>query len=100
MIALGTIYGTPLAAILPQDWESTFTAMGYLGLVGIVFEGGLSTNLALLLNNLPLSLLCATIGVVLPIALSFALLTGAYGYTPLESFAAGAALASTSLGQR
>lgn len=39
MIALGTIYGTPLAAILPQDWESTFTSMGYLGLVGIVFEG-------------------------------------------------------------
>ncbi|CAL1717028.1 unnamed protein product [Somion occarium] len=59
MICLGMIYGAPLAGILPQVWEGTFTALGYLGLIGIVFEGGLSTNLPLLLSNLPLSLLCA-----------------------------------------
>ena len=34
----------------------------------------------------------------MPIAFSFALLTAGYGYSPLEAFAAGAALSSTSLG--
>ena len=34
----------------------------------------------------------------MPIALSFALLTKGYGYSPLVAFAAGAALSSTSLG--
>ncbi len=36
---LGSVYGTPLAAILPEAWETTFTALGYLGLIGLVFEG-------------------------------------------------------------
>ncbi|KAI0077066.1 Sodium/hydrogen exchanger [Panus rudis PR-1116 ss-1] len=97
-IAMGMIYGTPLAAIIPEEWESMFTVIGYLGLMGIVFEGGLSTNISLLFSNLPLSSLCAMTGVALPIAFSFAMLTAGYGYTPLEAFAAGAALSSTSLG--
>lgn len=45
-ILLGTIYGTPLAGIVPSDWESTFTALGYLGLVGIVFEGLFSCHVS------------------------------------------------------
>ncbi|KAJ3555494.1 hypothetical protein NM688_g2543 [Phlebia brevispora] len=97
-ICLGMVYGAPLAGILSADWESTFTVLGYLGLIGIVFEGGLSTNLPLLLSNLTLSTLCAATGVALPVAFSFALLGGGYGYTQLEAFAAGAALSSTSLG--
>ena len=48
--------------------------------------------------NLPLSLACAALGVALPIALSFALLQAGFGCRPVEAFAAGAALASTSLG--
>lgn len=38
-ICLGMIYGSPLANILPHDWEATFAALGYIGLIGIVFEG-------------------------------------------------------------
>ena len=38
-IALGMVYGAPLAAILPSNWEATFTILGYVGLIGIVFEG-------------------------------------------------------------
>ena len=38
-IVLGAVYGSPLGAILPQSWEVSFTAMGYLGLIGLVFEG-------------------------------------------------------------
>jgi hypothetical protein len=36
---VGLIYGTPLAGMLENDWESTFTAIGYLGLVILVLEG-------------------------------------------------------------
>ncbi|KAI0751687.1 hypothetical protein C8Q80DRAFT_1268885 [Daedaleopsis nitida] len=97
-IVSGIVYGSPLAALLPMDWETTFTALGYLGLVLVIFEGGLSTNLPVLLSILPLSTLCALTGIGLPIAFSFALLNAAFGYRPLEAFAAGAALSSTSLG--
>lgn len=38
-IALGMIYGEPLAGIIPTDWEATFSVLGYLGLIGLVFEG-------------------------------------------------------------
>lgn len=95
---LGMVYGSPLAGILPWSWETTFIVMGYLGLVLIVFEGGLSSNLPVLLSNLPLSCLCALTGIGLPLALSFAFLRARFGYAPLEAFAAGAALSSTSLG--
>ncbi|TFY55571.1 hypothetical protein EVJ58_g8166 [Rhodofomes roseus] len=95
---LGMVYGAPLAGILPTNWEATFNVLGYIGLVCIIFQGGLSTNLSLLLSNLPLSCVCALTGIGIPIALSIALLTAGYGYSPLEAFAAGAALSSTSLG--
>jgi hypothetical protein len=38
-IALGIIFGKPLADILDRAWEETFMDLGYLGLVLIVFEG-------------------------------------------------------------
>lgn len=33
------IYGAPLADILLEEWESTFTALGYVGLIILVLEG-------------------------------------------------------------
>lgn len=41
-LLVGLIYGAPLAGILLEDWQATFTAVGYLGLIIIVFEGKLS----------------------------------------------------------
>jgi hypothetical protein len=38
-IALGMIFGRPLAGILDDAWEETFMFLGYLGLILIVFEG-------------------------------------------------------------
>ncbi|KAH9927872.1 Sodium/hydrogen exchanger [Amylocystis lapponica] len=97
-LLLGTVYGTPLGGILLEQWEATFNVLGYLGLLCIVFEGGLSTNLPVLLSNLSLSCVCALTGVAVPIVLSLALLSSCFGYSLLEAFAAGAALCSTSLG--
>jgi hypothetical protein len=38
-IAVGIIYGRPLADILETDWQKTFLALGYVGLILIIFEG-------------------------------------------------------------
>lgn len=38
-ITLGIIFGSPLAGLLHIDWEATFTVLGYIGLVLVVFEG-------------------------------------------------------------
>lgn len=38
-IAVGIIYGKPLADILEADWQKTFLSLGYVGLILIIFEG-------------------------------------------------------------
>lgn len=97
-ILVGIIYGTPLANILEHIWQETFIYLGYIGLILIIFEGGLSTRLDLLRANLTLSVVGATTGVILPIGLSYLLLYLGYGYGAVETFIIGASLSATSLG--
>ncbi|KAJ3352252.1 Hsp70 ATPase ssc1 [Allomyces javanicus] len=97
-LLLGVVYGTPLADLLTDAWLDTFRVLGDLGLILVVFEGGLGIHRDLLLANLPLSTLAAMIGVLTPIALSVLLLHVAFGYPLAQALAAGAALSSTSLG--
>lgn len=97
-IAVGIIYGEPLANILHETWQETFLAIGYIGLILIIFEGGLTTRMDLLKQNFSLSFTAATTGVVFPIGLSYLLLYLGYGFGPVETFIIGAALSTTSLG--
>ncbi|KAK4121516.1 Sodium/hydrogen exchanger [Parathielavia appendiculata] len=97
-ITVGLIYGVPLANILAPDWQETFLALGYIGLILIIFEGGLTIRLDLLCQNLVLSVVAALLGVLTPIALSFTLIYAGFNHTPLEAFIVGTALCSTSLG--
>ncbi|GAA6025612.1 hypothetical protein JCM11491_001429 [Sporobolomyces phaffii] len=97
-VAVGVVYG-PVAKILPLEWQETFLSLGYVGLCLIVFEGGLTLDLASFLPLLPLSIVSALVGILLPLALTFALFSSPlFSYPPLEAFTAGSALASTSLG--
>ncbi|GAA5914680.1 hypothetical protein JCM6882_003600 [Rhodosporidiobolus microsporus] len=97
-IAVGVVFG-PCAKILGEQTEREFIAVGYIGLVLIVFEGGLTLNARSFLSQLPLALLVALVGILLPMAFSFALFSApTYGYPTLQAFTAGSALASTSLG--
>ncbi|KAB8234021.1 cation:proton antiporter [Aspergillus alliaceus] len=97
-IAVGIIYGVPLANILEKDWQQTFLALGYVGLILIIFEGGLGARIDLLKENLVVSTLGAATGVCFPIGLSYLLLYLGYGYGAVETFIIGAALSATSLG--
>jgi len=99
-ILLGIIYGIPLTAttlLLPLSVQTTIVDLGYLGLILLVYEGGLTTSLPALLSNLPMSIVVAATGISAPIALSF-LLGPIMGASRVMCFAAGAAMSATSLG--
>ncbi|KAI4726058.1 Sodium/hydrogen exchanger [Aureobasidium sp. EXF-10728] len=96
-ILIGVAWGTPGANWLSEEVQDTVMQLGYLGLILIVYEGGLSTSFASLWSNIYLSGLVALIGITLPIGMSYVLM-GLLGATPVQAFAAGAALCSTSLG--
>ncbi|WWD16245.1 hypothetical protein CI109_100671 [Kwoniella shandongensis] len=96
-ILIGIIYGTPLAGWLDESWEEAFVVLGYVGLLLLVFEGGLSSSFSQVISLLHISLCVALTGILLPIGLSFIVIPLASS-TPLHAFAAGAALSSTSLG--
>ncbi|OQD68678.1 hypothetical protein PENDEC_c032G04195 [Penicillium decumbens] len=97
-IAVGIIYGKPLADILEGPWQETFLAVGYVGLILIIFEGGLQIRLDLLKQNFLSSVLVAATGVCFPIGFSYLLLYLGYGYGAVETFIIGSALSATSLG--
>ncbi|KAJ9644938.1 uncharacterized protein PV06_08772 [Exophiala oligosperma] len=96
-IFLGMAWGTPGWKLLSRTFEQTATQLGYLGLIFIVFEGGLATSVKSVQKNLVLSVCVAATGILLPISFSFSLLAIADA-SNLQAFAAGAALCSTSLG--
>ncbi|KAK9328096.1 Sodium/hydrogen exchanger family-domain-containing protein [Lipomyces starkeyi] len=96
-VFIGVAWGSPGAGWLGTKVEETIVQLGYLGLVLLVYEGGLSTNLASVKANLWLSVGIAVTGIGVPMALSFSLKKLASA-TTLQAFAGGAALCSTSLG--
>jgi Kef-type K+ transport system membrane component KefB len=86
-----------LLTLHPRYLE-TFLYLGYIGLILIIFEGGLSTRLDLLKANFTLSICGAATGVLCPIGFSYLLLYLGFGYGAVETFIIGAALSATSLG--
>lgn len=96
-VLVGMAWGTPGAKILSRSFEEVATQLGFLGLICIVFEGGLSTSAKAVRSSLVLSISVALTGILLPIAFSFSLI-GLSNASHLQAFAAGSALCSTSLG--
>ncbi|KAK7998640.1 Sodium/hydrogen exchanger [Apiospora marii] len=96
-VFVGVAWGTPGAGWLSGAAERAVVQLGYLGLVLVVFEGGAASSLPTMRANLALASGVALTGVAAPMGLSF-LLGSLAGAGPLQAFAAGAALCSTSLG--
>jgi Kef-type K+ transport system membrane component KefB len=94
---LGIAWATPGANWLGREAEHVIVNLGYLGLLLIVYEGGLLTSFEALKANLLLSVGVACTGIAVPIGASYVLLS-LVGASPLQCFAAGAAVCSTSLG--
>ena len=96
-VFIGVAWGSPGGHWLSMSTQEAFVQLGYLGLILLAYEGGLSTNFLTLKSNLFLSTFVALTGIGATIGISFILL-GLADATPLQAFAAGAALCSTSLG--
>ncbi|PGG97955.1 hypothetical protein GX51_07068 [Blastomyces parvus] len=94
---IGILWGTPGAKWLDRGMETVIQQLGYLGLIMLVYEGGLATSMPSLRANIHLSLTVALTGIAAPIGLSFILMQ-LVSATPLQAFSAGAALSATSLG--
>ncbi|KAF4221207.1 hypothetical protein CNMCM8980_009688 [Aspergillus fumigatiaffinis] len=87
----------PGANWLELDVQKTIQQLGYLGLLLLVYEGGLSTSFSQLKPNFILSFMVAITGIGVPMALSSVLMS-LLSATPLQAFAAGASICSTSIG--
>ncbi|CAM1510062.1 Fc.00g003970.m01.CDS01 [Cosmosporella sp. VM-42] len=96
-VFVGIAWGTPGAKWVSREVEDAVMQLGYLGLILIVYQGGLSTSFGSLKANLGLSAGVALTGIGVPMGLSF-VLQSMLGASPLQAFASGAALCSTSLG--
>ncbi|KAH7107268.1 Cation/H+ exchanger [Auriculariales sp. MPI-PUGE-AT-0066] len=96
-VLVGAAFGIPGAKWLDESTQQFVVQAGYLGLILLVYEGGLSASIPLLRQNLLLCVAVAATGILLPMGLSFTL-QPLMGATALQAFAAGAALCSTSLG--
>lgn len=102
-LLLGALFGPSITSnsILSSSTQISLINIGYIGLLLLIFEAGVSldaASLKLMRNNAALSVCVALTGALVPIATSMGLGLGAYGYSGLQSFASGASLASTSLG--
>lgn len=110
-IIIGFIWGQ----WIDQAAQQTTQSFGYLGLILLVFEGGLGISSSQVRSTVGISAAIATIGLILPISLSFLLLVFPFTVMvegdavvdvvvmveypqPLAAFSAGASLCSTSLG--
>ncbi|KAA8646353.1 cation:proton antiporter [Aspergillus tanneri] len=94
---IGILWGTPGAKWLDPETEAVIQQLGYLGLIMLVYEGGLSTSIKSVRANLFVSIGVAITGIGAPMGLSF-ILKELVAASPLQAFAAGAALSATSLG--
>ncbi|GFF53566.1 hypothetical protein IFM46972_09810 [Aspergillus udagawae] len=96
-LLIGMAWGVPGANWIELDVQKTIQQLGYLGLLLLVYQGGLSTSFSQLKSNFVLSSVVAITGVCVPMGLSFVLMS-LLSATPLQALAAGASLCSTSIG--
>lgn len=95
-VLCGALLGPPLADFVPK--QEALALLGQLGLVMLVIESGLETDVGLLRSAGPRAVAIAVVGSIaltLPIALGLAV---GVGCPVLEALAVGASLSPTSMG--
>jgi Kef-type K+ transport system membrane component KefB len=95
-LVAGVLLGPSVLGLVDHDQEMIHL-LSELGVVLLLFEIGLVTNLRRLLAVGPTAFMVANVGVVLPFGLG-TLVARALGADPIASLVAGAALTATSVG--
>lgn len=96
-IFIGVAWDSPEGNRFSLPVQQTVVQPGYLGLILLLYEGGLSTDFRAMKSNFILLTFLGFTGVIAPIGMSFVLMRLAHA-TPLQPFTAGASLCSSSLG--
>ncbi|KKF95728.1 hypothetical protein CFO_g1937 [Ceratocystis platani] len=94
---VGMLYGVPIGNILTIPMQQVFVGLGYIGLVLIMFEGGLTLNLDSMKGHYRIVIFSGTVALMVPMAVSFGFLYAGLDYGAVETFIVGAALSATSL---
>ncbi|KAG0003403.1 hypothetical protein BGZ80_003590 [Entomortierella chlamydospora] len=107
-LLIGIVFGN-LGSLLPED-KSTLILAGEVGVLGLIFEAGLGTDIHKILRAGPRGTLVALIGTIVPLATGFGFISAIVKFPSLqdpdpekpisvktEALASGAALASTSI---
>jgi Kef-type K+ transport system membrane component KefB len=94
-LAAGIILGPSLLGLVTPD--KIFTLLAEVGVVFLLFEVGLHTNVSRLLNTGKKPLIVASVGFIAPIILGF-ILARAFGLTTLMALFIGGTLSATSIG--
>jgi len=92
----GVVLGTGLFSFFRPN-DPVLGLMSEVGIILLLFETGINSDLRLLLKSGPTSLAVATTGVIAPFLLGWGLMT-ALGRPGLEAVFVGAALTATSIG--
>lgn len=85
------------AGLLPHEFAKPFEAVGAVGLMLMLFDGGVNMDIPVLKRMGGKATAVALSGVVFPMLLSWALFS-ALGFGTMEGLACGSALASTGIG--
>merc|ERR1712159_491548 len=85
------------AGLLPQSFAKPFEAVGAVGLMLMLFDGGVNMDIPVLKKMGGKATAVALSGVVFPMVMSY-ILFAAMGFGVMEGLACGSALASTGIG--
>jgi len=94
-VLAGMVLSDQLLAAIP--FQDALVLAGKIGLMMVIFEGGLHCNFGHMRIVGRRAFLAAITGVIFPIALGYAMLIP-LDYTPIQALVAGTSLASTSIG--
>jgi len=93
----GATLGPHLTGFMPETYQETLSIIGDMGLLVLVFEGGLTMDLKQIREVGVKAFLVAFFGTLFPVILGWGLLT-ACGFSSIEAFASGTALSATAIG--
>jgi len=82
----------------PPDFLEAFKALGYVGLLLMIFDGGVHMDLSMLRKIGGRAFLLAVSGCFAPVIMIWLVYQYGFGYEMLPSIAAGTALSSTAIG--
>lgn len=95
-ILVGLLFGS--LGWFPEDFKESFVSLGYVGLLLMIFDGGVHMDLGMLKKIGCRAGILAVSGCFAPVLMIWLVFQYGFGYDQLPAIAAGTALSSTAIG--